>query len=125
MLVCSDSSYYVGHTDDLEARVVAHEAGAFPGYTRTRRPVVLVWQEELGTRDEAFQRERQIKGWSRATKEALTRGEWTSLPSLATARGSTGSPRAGGAHHEWGWRSLRAEVRTTTVNPVVDAAPRA
>ena len=76
MLRCADGSYYVGHTDDLEDRFGAHQSGLIDGYTQNRRPVRLVWQQEFAERDEAFRAERQIKGWSRAKKEALIRGDW-------------------------------------------------
>ncbi len=65
MIYCSDRSFYVGHTDDLEARIRAHHSGLFPGYTATRLPVTLVWSDEFPTRYEALQAERQIKGWRR------------------------------------------------------------
>jgi tRNA/rRNA methyltransferase len=83
MLRCADGSYYVGHSDDLEARLAAHRTGALQGYTQSRRPVTLVWSQEFGERDEAFRAERQIKGWSRAKKEALIRGDWDGLQVLA------------------------------------------
>jgi predicted GIY-YIG superfamily endonuclease len=83
MLRCVDGSYYVGHTDDLQARVGAHQSGLIEGYTQKRRPVELVWSHEFGERDEAFRAERQIKGWSRAKKEALIRGDWDGLQILA------------------------------------------
>ena len=76
ILRCADGSYYVGHTDDLQARFRAHQSGLIGGYTQKRRPVTLVWQQEFAERDEAFRAERQIKGWSRAKKEALIRGDW-------------------------------------------------
>ena len=92
ILRCADGSYYTGHTDNLEKRLAAHNAGEIRGYTYSRRPVRLVFQEEFHSREEAFLRERRIKGWSRAKKEALMKGEWTSLQSLSRAHGSTGSP---------------------------------
>jgi tRNA/rRNA methyltransferase len=97
MLRCSDGHYYVGHTDDLDARIAQHQAGAIPGYTEKRRPVTLVWSDRFPERDQAFAVERQIKGWSRAKKEALIRGDWDALQSLARKRvlryaGSTSSP---------------------------------
>ena len=70
MLRCSDGSYYVGHTNDLEHRPAAHERGAIEGYTLSRSPVELVFSDQFSTRQEAFHREKQIKGWSRARKEA-------------------------------------------------------
>jgi tRNA/rRNA methyltransferase len=91
MLRCADASYYVGHTDDLEGRISAHERGEIPGYTHTRRPVRLVFADEFPAREEALARERQIKGWSRAKKEALIKGNWTALEQLSKRRG--GRPR--------------------------------
>ena len=61
MLRWSDSSYYAGHTNDLEHRLAAHERGAIEGYTLSRRPVELVFSDRFSTRQEAFHRERQIK----------------------------------------------------------------
>lgn len=61
MLRCSDKSYYVGHTDDLERRIAEHKTGAIGVYAATRRPVQLVWFEEFPTRDEAKVVEAQLK----------------------------------------------------------------
>ena len=86
ILRCSDGSYYTGHTDDLEKRMVEHEHGAIPGHTSVRRPVQLVWSDEMETRDDAIQREMQIKRWSRAKKDALIRGDWIELVSRSGPR---------------------------------------
>ena len=83
ILLCADGSYYVGHTDDLEARFGAHQSGLIKGYTQKRRPVALVWSQEFPDRDQAFAAERQIKGWSRAKREALIRGDWDGLQLLS------------------------------------------
>ena len=83
ILRCVDGSYYVGHTDDLEKRVAEHERGSITVYTRKRRPLVLVLSAEFYTREEAKERERQSKGWSRAKKEALINGNWERLQRLA------------------------------------------
>ena len=83
MLRCSDGSYYVGHTNDLEHRLAAHERGAIEGYTLARRPVDLVFSDRFSTRLEAFHRERRIKGWFRARKEALIKGDWDGLVELS------------------------------------------
>ncbi len=62
ILRCSDSSYYTGHTDNLERRLAQHHARAFPGcYTANRLPVELVYQQTFGTREEALASERRIK----------------------------------------------------------------
>ncbi len=91
ILRCADGSYYVGHTDDLPQRVAQHERGDIPGYTRKRRPVELVFADEFPTRIEALERERQVKGWSRAKKETLIRGNWGRLRRLTKA--FSGGPR--------------------------------
>jgi predicted GIY-YIG superfamily endonuclease len=86
ILLCSDRSYYTGHTEDLEHRVAEHQHGRSGGYTRKRRPVRLVWSDAFPTRYEALSAERQIKGWSRAKKEALIDGDWALLSLLARNR---------------------------------------
>jgi len=86
MLHCADSTFYVGHTDELEKRIGEHEHGLIPGYTSTRRPVKLVWSQEFGTREEAREAERQLKGWGRAKKLALIRGDWELISALAQGR---------------------------------------
>ena len=90
----SDGSYYVGHTNDLEHRLAAHERGTIEGYTLSRRPVELVLSDQFSTRLEVFHRERQIKGWSRARKEALIKGGWDGLVELSN-RSSGGAPSTG------------------------------
>ena len=92
ILRCADGSYYVGHTDDLQTRLAAHQRGEITGYTYSRRPVQLAFHEEFPSREDAFLRERQLKGWSRRKKEALVRGDWEGLGRLSRAHGSTGSP---------------------------------
>jgi len=89
MLRCADGSYYVGHTDDLEARMHQHVHGLV-GYTATRKPVDLAWSGEFETREGAIAFERQIKGWSRAKKEALMRGDWAAIRQLARSRSNRG-----------------------------------
>lgn len=93
VLLCSDRSYYIGHTEDLEARLAAHQRGALAGYTLSRRPVELIWAEPFNDRENAITRERQVKQWSRAKKAALAAQVWPRLVDLPRARGSTGSPR--------------------------------
>jgi len=87
ILRCSDGSYYVGNTrKSLEERVAEHKAGAFGGYTAGLRPVTLVFHEEFDRILDAIAAERQVKGWSRAKKEALIRREFELLPMLAKRR---------------------------------------
>ena len=83
LLRCSDGSDFAGRTNDLEHRLAAHERGAIEGYTLSRCPVELVFSDWFSTRQEAFHRERQIKGWSRARKETLIKGDWDGLVELS------------------------------------------
>ncbi|MGV3582158.1 MAG: GIY-YIG nuclease family protein [Methylophilus sp.] len=86
VLKCSDDSYYTGHTDNLKSRLFQHQSGSFKGYTTTRLPVQLVYQKDFVTREEALSVERQIKGWSRAKKEAMMREDWAMVSNLAKNR---------------------------------------
>ena len=84
ILRCADGSYYVGTTrGSLEQRIAEHQAGNFDGYTARRRPVVLAFQQEFARIEDAIAAERQVKGWRRAKKEALIRGDFAALPSLS------------------------------------------
>ncbi len=86
LLRCADGSYYVGHTDNLEQRIGQHQTGFFTGYTYKRRPVTLIWSQEFPTRAEAKDAEKQVKGWSRAKKEAMAAGDWDEVSRLARSR---------------------------------------
>ena len=83
MLHCRGGQYYVGHTDDLDRRMAQHQSGVIPGFTADRLPVALVWSEAFQTRDEAREVERRIKGWTRAKKMALIRGDWGRVSDLS------------------------------------------
>jgi len=89
LLRCNDGSYYAGHTDDLNVRMSQH-AESSTGYTAMRKPVELVWYGEFESREGALAFERQIKGWSRAKKEALIHDDWSALRQLARTKGGTG-----------------------------------
>ena len=84
ILECSDGSYYTGHTDDIDARISAHELGLFVNcYTYMRRPIKVLYVSQFPTRDEAFDAERQIKGWTRKKKRALINGDFELLKYLS------------------------------------------
>ena len=100
ILRCADGAYYVGHTDDLERRVWEHQTGEIPGWTSKRRPVELVYSCEFDTREDAFERERQVKGWSRVKKEALIRGDWAALQALSHTARDSAEPAREPAHPE-------------------------
>jgi putative endonuclease len=90
MLRCSDGSYYVESTsyDDIDVRVGEHNEGKFEGYTSKRRPVKLVWCDQYGDLRDVQAAERRVKGWSRAKKEALIRGDYQALTYLAKRPGA-------------------------------------
>jgi putative endonuclease len=84
ILECADKSYYTGLTRDAcGTRLIQHNTGELGGYTSTRRPVTLVYSEYFDYVVDAIAAERQIKGWSRAKKEALIRGDFELLKTLA------------------------------------------
>ncbi len=60
ILLCSDSSFYVGQTDNLKKRVHEHETGKFPGYTHSRRPLKLVFSKTFNSRKDVLATERKI-----------------------------------------------------------------
>lgn len=96
ILCCADGSYYVGSTrDELELRVAQHNDGTFGGYTISRRPVKLVYSEAFVNITDAIAAERQLKGWSRAKKEALIGGDLETLRRLAKNRTEHPHPSTG------------------------------
>jgi putative endonuclease len=84
ILKCADGSYYVGTArTTLEYRLAEHNSGHYGGYTAKRLPVTLVYSQWFDTITDAIEAERQVKGWSRAKKEALIRGDFEALKVLA------------------------------------------
>lgn len=86
MLRCADGSYYVGKYQgpDLDWRVSEHNEAHYPdAYTAKRRPVELVWSDWFSRYDDAVALERRLKGWSRAKKYALIRGDAASLKAFS------------------------------------------
>ncbi len=82
VLRCADDSLYIGETGNLDERVVRHREGTASAYTARRRPVSLSYSEWHPTRDIALKRERQLKRWTRAKKEALVAGDVERLKKL-------------------------------------------
>ena len=74
LLECSDHSFYCGWTNDLDKRVMAHNSGNGAKYTKSRRPVALVYYETYETKEAAMKREAAIKRMSRGEKERLISG---------------------------------------------------
>ena len=71
LLECRDGTYYCGYTVNLKKRVKAHNEGKGARYTRTRRPVKLVYSEKFVGRKDAMKREAKIKSFSREKKLEL------------------------------------------------------
>jgi putative endonuclease len=86
ILHCRGGVFYTGHTDNLPRRIAEHESGMIAGFTADKLPVVLVWSQEFSTRFEALEAERRIKGWIRAKKMALIRGDWDKIAALARSK---------------------------------------
>jgi putative endonuclease len=71
LLRCRDGSLYTGITNDLPQRLESHLRGTASAYTRSRRPVALVYREAVPDRGSALRREAAIRRLSRAAKLAL------------------------------------------------------
>ena len=94
IIKCSDNSYYVGVTNNLQKRINEHNDGIDSmSYTFSRRPVKLVFNQEFIDVNYAIIFEKKLKGWSRAKKEALINNRFEDLPLLSKNRkdSSTGS----------------------------------
>jgi len=90
ILECSDGSFYTGLTkqEDPEGRVWEHNNRVYKdAYTSTRLPVKLAYAEHYELIIEAIAAERRIKGWSRAKKIAMMKGDWQGVVALARRRG--------------------------------------
>ena len=96
ILRCRNGSCCTGSTRaSLEQRVAEHNAGTHGGYTARRRPVELVFEQEFDRIEDAIAAERQIKGWSRAKKEAMIAGDAAQLRVLARNRTDFPDPSGG------------------------------
>ena len=68
VLLCKDGSFYTGCTNNLEKRFLDHKNGKGGHYTRSHKPLKIIYSEQLASQSEALKREIQIKGWSREQK---------------------------------------------------------
>ena len=75
MVLCKDDTLYTGWTNDLQKRLVSHNAGTGAKYTKSRRPVTMVYAEEHAEKRDAMRREAQIKRLSRHEKLAMIASE--------------------------------------------------
>ncbi len=79
ILLCADGSYYTGSTTNLDIRLAQHFSGEGANYTQKHRPIKLLYFEEFNDISKAFDREKQIQGWSRRKKEALINENYSDL----------------------------------------------
>jgi putative endonuclease len=79
ILKCADGTFYTGSTKHLRLRIAQHKNGEGAVYTQLRLPVKLVYFEEFDRIDDAFNREKQIQGWSHRKKQALIDGNEADL----------------------------------------------
>ena len=86
ILRCANGGFYVGSAQDLESRVRAHNDGHGAAYTFKHRPVGLVYSEAFPSETQAVKRERQLKRWSHAKKQALADGNAEQLKRLSKRR---------------------------------------
>jgi predicted GIY-YIG superfamily endonuclease len=91
ILRCADGTYYTGYTANLIRRYKQHQSGAIPrSYTKSRRPVELVWAGEFETKEEARTNEKKIKRWNTKRKEDLIREDEVQTAQIFENEGGTG-----------------------------------
>ena len=83
ILQCADGSFYTGSTINLQRRIEEHKSGEGAKFTKEHLPINLVYYESFDRIDLAFNREKQVQGWSRAKKIALIKGEKERLKKLS------------------------------------------
>ncbi|MCF6294274.1 MAG: GIY-YIG nuclease family protein [Flavobacteriaceae bacterium] len=90
ILKCLDDSYYTGITNNLEKRFKEHQFGLDKScYTYSRRPLQLKFHQEFNNVLQAIYFEKKIKGWTRAKKLALIKGDFNMLQILSECRNAT------------------------------------
>ena len=88
IIECSDASFYIGVTNNIQRRLCELSDGASPkSYTFRRRPLKLVHVEEFASILDAISREKQLKRWTRAKKKALITNNTELLQRLSRADG--------------------------------------
>jgi type I restriction enzyme R subunit len=92
ILQCVDGSFYTGSTKELALRIEQHKNGEGANFTANHLPVKMVYYETFDRIDEAFKREKQIQGWSRAKKIALIQGDKEKLIQLSKSKSERSVP---------------------------------
>ena len=99
ILECADGSYYTGSTIDLERRLWQHQNGLGANHTAKRLPVKLVYCEFFERVSDAFNREKQVQGWTRRKKEALMADDSDMLHQLAKCQNESHFRRLASLSH--------------------------
>ena len=86
ILKCVDCSYYTGITKDIKARFKRHLAGRGAKYTRAKKPLEIIYTEKFNSKEEAQQRENEIKKLSRKNKENIIKSSVNLCPPLIKLR---------------------------------------
>jgi putative endonuclease len=81
------NNYYTGITKNLEMRFKQHQAGHGSNYTQRFNEMELAYYESFATRNQAESREKQVKGWSVAKKQALINQDFSLLKQLSKNSG--------------------------------------
>lgn len=68
ILLCEDNSFYTGSTNNLEKRFLDHKAGKGGRYTRSHKPIEVIYSQQFNTRSESLKKEAEIKSWNREKK---------------------------------------------------------
>lgn len=79
ILLCKDGNFYIGSSNDVNKRVKEHLAGKGGRYTRSHKPIKLVYQEKISGKSEALKREAELKKWPKSKKEELIRCNFLNL----------------------------------------------
>jgi putative endonuclease len=85
---CADGTYYTGSTTDPGRREITHNNGTGAKYTRSRRPVTFIFQQEFPNLSQAVSAETRIKQWARSKKEALVNRQFDLKAELDACRES-------------------------------------
>lgn len=71
VLLCKDNSLYIGISNNPAKRFLEHKKGMGGRYTRSRKPLKIIYSGKLSTQSEALKREFEIKSWSRKKKISI------------------------------------------------------
>ncbi len=83
ILECGNGKYYTGVTGNLKRRFQEHVSGKGGWYTKSSKPNKIVYTEHFDEELQAYDRERQIKGWGKLKKLALIKGDIKELKRLS------------------------------------------